>query len=248
MMMMKLLQAPIEPTLILFEKYGVSLTILVIVLFFCGFLVRFILKRVKTQDKRIDTLIKTISHDNSEDIDQKLSTHAKNSDKVHQLIYYMLNDFGADRISIFEFHNGGKTYNGVDFKKCSNTYEVTGLGIDGKFKDYQNIPISINVLWYKLLNDNNMISIDNINKLEQKTDSGLPCYFEGEDKTIFNLLKYDNVKSYYSRLILDYDNKPLGFITLTFYKEFTTLTSDQLKVLNDATFSIGSLINIKSDQ
>lgn len=224
---------PLESTLQLVEKYGLSAVILLVILFFCGFLVRFILKRFKAQDKRIDELIKSITHNDFDKIDEKLSIHANNSDKVHTLIYYMLNEFDADRISVFEFHNGGKTYSGVDFKKCSNTYEVVSLGIDNKYKDYQNIPISINALWYKLLVDKNMIIIEDVEKLMTK------------DITLYNLLSADNIKSYYSRLILDFDNKPLGFIVVSFYQKPEKLNCDQLKLLNDATFSIGSLINIK---
>ena len=57
----------------------------------------------------------------------------------------------ADRIAVFEYHNGGKTITGVDFKKCSNTYEAVGKRIEEKHQEYQNIPISVNFLWNKLL-------------------------------------------------------------------------------------------------
>lgn len=225
----------IEETLKLIDHYGVSIVVLVLLIFFSWFLINFILKRITSQEKKMDELItKILSNENHHDhglTHEKLSNFASNSSKVQQINYSLLNDFGADRLSIYEYHNGGKTINGVDFKKCSNTYEAVGLGIEEKYLEHQNIPISVNFLWSKLLNEKKTTFISDVDDLEK-------C-----DETIYAFLKQHNIKSYYSKLIKDFDNKPIGFIVIVYYKHKTYLTQKQLKKLNEDTFKIAGLIN-----
>jgi len=223
-----------EQPLRMMDKYGVAMVLLIIMTIFAFFLVKFILKKMTNMETRmnemVDQLINKDNHNAKEHTDN-LENFAPISYKVQQLTYYLLNELEADRISIFEYHNGGKTITGVDFQKCSNTYEAVELGIEPKYKDYQNIPISTNFLWSKLLVDKKSISICDIEDLKDK------------DYTIFTNLKSQQIQSYYSRLILDYDNKPLGFIVITYYNNKIVLTDEQLKIINDTTISIGGLIN-----
>lgn len=219
-------------TLKLIDKYGVGLVVLVFLGIFSWFLIKFILKRIENQESKIDELIdkltnKPETHINKEDLDN----YAKNASKIQQLTYHLLREFDADRVSVFELHNGGKTINGVDFKKCTNTYEAVELGIEGKYNDYQNIPISVNFLWNKLLDDENPISISDIETLKQT------------DNTIYTTLKHSNIKSYYSRLIMDYDAKPIGFIVIKFYKNKKTLTPAQVKEFNDVSLIVAGLLD-----
>lgn len=230
---MYMIMTNIEETLKLMDKYGVGLVALVVVTIFAGLLIRFILKRMRNQEKKIDVLINKIINKNDEQhlTDEKMGKFAINANRVQQLTYHLLKEFNANRISVYEFHNGGKTITGIDFKKCSNTYEAVGLGIEEKYNEYQNIPISVNFLWNKLLMDKKPIFISDISILE-KTDN-----------TIYQILKSQGIKSYYSKLINDYNGKPIGFITIIFYFNNVVLTDKQLKTLNDTTISIGGLIN-----
>jgi len=228
-----LLNSGIENTLQLMDQYGVSLVALVFVGFFAWFLVKFILKRMKDQEKKIDTLLdKLISKDHEENLtEEKMDRFAVNANRVQQLIYHLLNEFDADRVSVYEYHNGGKTITGIDFKKCSNTYEVVGLGIEEKYNEHQNIPISVNFLWNKLLMDRKPIFISDI------------CSLKQTDHTIYQMLKSQGIKSYYSRLIKDYNGKPIGFMTIKYYNDKVVLDDEQLKLFNDTTISVGGLIN-----
>ncbi len=231
-MISMLLSLSIEDTLNLIDKYGVSVVALVVVSSFCVYLIRFILRRMNDQEKKIDELISKLIHKEDEGLnDEKLSKFAVNANRVQQLIYHLLNEFDADRVSVYEYHNGGKTITGIDFKKCSNTYEAVGLGIEEKYNEHQNIPISVNFLWNKLLLERKPIFISDIDNIENT------------DNTIHSILKSQGLKSYYSKLINDYNGKPIGFITLTFYNECVILDNDDMKVFNDTTISIGGLIN-----
>lgn len=217
----------------MFDRYGVTLVSLVVLGSFTWFLIRFILRMMKRQEKKIDALIeKLVTKDADEDdIEEKLSNFAVNANRVRQLSYYLLNEFDADRVSVYEYHNGGKSVAGVDFKKCSNTYEATAKGIDEMYNEQQNLPISVNFLWNKLLIDKKPILISDIKTLEQT------------DNTIFQILSSQGIKSYYSRLILNYNSKPIGFVVITYYNENVALDNEQLKIFNDTTISIGGLIN-----
>ena len=222
----------VEGFLRLFDQYGVGLVSLVIVGLFAWFLVKFLLNRMKKQeDQFYDMVEKLVNKDDEGLTEEKMDKFANNANKVQQLTYYILNEFDADRVSVYEYHNGGKTITGVDFKKCSNTYEAVNLGIEEKYKEYQNIPISANFLWNKLLMDKKPILISDIEILEKT------------DKTIHQILKSEELKSYYSRLLTDYDNKPIGFIVIKYYSNMTILGDEQLKILNDTSISIGGLIN-----
>jgi len=219
----------------LMERYGVTLVSLVTLGFFSWFLIRFLLKYMKRQEQKIDDLVKKIvtKDETDEDIETKLGIYAINSNRVRQLAYHLLNEFEADRVSIFEYHNGGKSVAGVNFKKCSNTYEATAKGIDEIYNEQQNLPISVNFLWNKLLMDKKPILISDIKTLEQT------------DHTIYETLNSQGVKSYYSRLITDYNSKPIGFIIITFYQNNVSLDLEQLKIFNDTSISIGGLIDKK---
>lgn len=215
------------------DKYGVSLVVLIVLGIFTWFLIKYLLKRMKKQDNKLDELVnKLINKQNDHGLtDEALQESAEKTLKIQQIIYNLLNDYEADRISIFEYHNGGKTISGLDFKKCSNTYEAVKIGNSEKYKDYQNIPISVNFLWNKLLLDKKPILISNINCLKKT------------DHTIYSMLSKEGIKSYYSRLICDYNDNPIGFIIITFYNEVVVLSDEQLKKFNDVGIQVGGIIN-----
>lgn len=51
-------------------------------------------------------------------------------------------EYNFDRVSICQFHNGGKFFNGKSMKKFSMTYETTAPGIEKLKRKYQNILVS----------------------------------------------------------------------------------------------------------
>ena len=51
-------------------------------------------------------------------------------------------EIGADRVSIFSFHNGGEYYSGKSMQKLSCSYEVVQPGVSRTQMDMLNIPVS----------------------------------------------------------------------------------------------------------
>jgi len=61
---------------------------------------------------------------------------------VQEFIEEIREEYGFDRVSICQFHNGGKFLNGRSMKKFSMTYEATSPGIEKIKRKYQNVLVS----------------------------------------------------------------------------------------------------------
>lgn len=221
----------------LFQDYGLGVGSLILLIVVGYYIIRNIIKRNREQEEkinslygRIDDLMGKLSGDDN-DLTNKFYDFAENANKIQILMYHILRSFNADRVSIYEFHNGGKNLQGIEFKKTSNTYEAVELEIKPIIKEMQNLPISINPLWNKLLATRKSIKIASVSSLE---DNFLKSYLEAQ-----------SIKTYYSILLLDYDQSPIGFISLEFYNEERELTQEQFEEFQNISIKISTLINIK---
>ena len=165
----------------LFQNYGLVITILLIAISLAYLIIKNSTKRIREQEEKIDSLYDKIDdlvknssdkHDKY-DLTNKFTSFAENAGKIQIQLYHLLQVFGADRISIFEFHNGGKNLAGVEFKKCSNTYEAVSLEIKPNQKELQNLPLSLNPMWNKILGTRENIIISDTSQLD---DSFLKSY------------------------------------------------------------------------
>lgn len=225
----------------LFQDYGIIITILILAIIAGFIIIRNSLGRIKQQEEKIDSLYekiddmmkKMLEHSNNEnnELTGRFIDYAENTNKIQIQLYHILQNFGANRVSIYEFHNGGKNLAGVEFKKCSNTYEAVALDIKPIIKEMQNLPLGMNPLWTKLL--------------AQKEDIVIPSVEELQDSFMKNYLEAQSMMSLYSSLLSDYDNSPLGFISVEYYKASRKLSDDELDELNDISNKISVLINVK---
>lgn len=222
----------------IFQDYGVILTILILAILIAYMMIKNSSKRIREQEEkidslygRIDKLMNKFSSEENHDLTGKFINYAENANKIQIQLYHLLQNFGAERVSIYEFHNGGKNLAGIEFKKCSITYEAVSLETKPIIKGMQNLPLSINPLWSKTLTTRSDIYIPSVDKLE---DTFLKLY-----------LQTQSIKAYYSTILQDYDNTPIGFITLEYYKNDRELTKAQFDEFNEIAIKISVLINIK---
>ena len=223
----------------IFQDYGVVVSILILAVIIAFVIIRNSSTRIKEQEVKIDSLYvkidelmkKMMDHNDNRELTGKFLNYAENTNKIQIQLYHILQNFGANRVSIYEFHNGGKNLQGVEFKKCSNTYEAVALEIKPIIKEMQNLPLSMNPLWSKLLATKKNIEIGSVEMLE---DVFLKDYLEAQ-----------SIKTLYSLLLSDYDKSPIGFITLEYYKTYRELTEKELDELNDISNKISVLINLK---
>ena len=223
----------------LFQNYGLVITILLIAISLAYLIIKNSTKRIREQEDKIDSLYDKIDdlvknssdkHDKY-DLTNKFTSFAENAGKIQIQLYHLLQVFGADRISIFEFHNGGKNLAGVEFKKCSNTNEAVSLEIKPNQKELQNLPLSLNPMWNKILGTRENIIISDTSQLE---DSFLKSYLDSQQ-----------IKAYYSTILEDYDNTPIGFINVEYYRNSSFLNKEQLDEFIQISNKIAVLINVK---
>ena len=100
----------------------------------------------------ITVIVKT-SMDNKKAVAHKEKEEVINEIDLEEMI--LLQDwlegvrdkYGFDRSSIFQFHNGGKFFQGRSMKKFSMTYEAVSPGFEKTKRAHQNILCSENPCW-----------------------------------------------------------------------------------------------------
>jgi len=222
----------------LFQDYGIIGTILILAILVSYMVIKNLTKTNTAQQEKINELyskldgfINKFSSEEKHELVGKFDNYAVNANKIQIQLYHLLQNYGAERVSIYEFHNGGKNLAGIEFKKCSNTYEAVSLETKPVIKEMQNLPLSVNPLWSRTLVTRCDIIIPSVEKLE---DTFLKGYLETQ-----------SIKTYYSSILQDYDNTPIGFITLEYYHKSKELTVEQLEEFNEIAIKISVLINIK---
>ena len=225
----------VEPVLSLIERYGILSIAVVVLALFTLFLVKWVLKKSAAETQRYvdmtNKLVEVLENkkDNKDEISNEvIDKHAKINDKIQRLLYNILNQIDGDRVMIYEYHNGGKTISGVNFIKCTCTYDVTDLGIPSKKFEHANMPISTHYLWNKILLQKGPILCPNT-QLE-------------DDAYVAQIFKTEGVKSYYSFLLLDYDTKPVGFMTVEFLNNIKRLDEEDMNFLNNQALTISGLV------
>ena len=220
------------------QEYGILVTILMLAILLSYMIIRNSTKRIHEQEKKIDSLygridnmMTKITPEEDHELQKKFNKYAENANQIQIQIYHLLGSYHCERVSIYEYHNGGKNLAGVEFKKCSNTYEAVSLETKPIIKGMQNLPLSINPIWSRILALRIDLSIPDVKTLN---DDFLRIYLQSQD-----------IKSYYSILLQDYANYPIGFIILEYYNNPTNLTQQQLDAFNAIAIKISVLINLK---
>jgi hypothetical protein len=140
--------------------------------------------------------------------------------------------YGADRVWLMQFHNGGNFYpTGKSIQKFSMCYEIVEQGTESIQQNFQNIPISLFSKSVNQLLDVNIIAISDF-KDETIATYGLK-YIAEENKC----------KSAYIFAIKSIDNKFIGILGVDFVKRKTTLSNDDINELFNEATSIGGVLH-----
>jgi hypothetical protein len=152
---------------------------------------------------------------------------------VSAKIEHIKEEFGADRVWISQFHNGGHFYpTGKSIAKFSLFYETVKPGITSIQGFFQNIPVALFSKSVNELLENDIVSITDF-KDEKVATFGLK--YIAEDY---------GCKSVYLFAIKSIDGKFIGTLGLDFTKRKTTLSiEDSNHLLNYATSIGGVLMN-----
>lgn len=72
----------------------------------------------------------------------QLMKQIKQSEIVHYALRELRRKYNADRVNIWQFHNGGNFYTTSPMQRASITYERCSEGLERKADKYQNVLIS----------------------------------------------------------------------------------------------------------
>lgn len=158
---------------------------------------------------------------------ESLKTNVQIEHKINEI----LEEYGADRVWITQFHNGGNFYpTGRSIHKFSMFYEIVSHGTSS-IKDYfQNIPVSLFTKPIKYLLEEDVIEIPDF-KDEKIATHGLKCVAE----------EY-GTKSGYEFAIKSIDGKYIGTLGIEFTHKKKTLTPEQIADIRVEVTSIGGVL------
>jgi len=142
----------------------------------------------------------------------------------------IISGVGADRVSIFSFHNGGEYYSGKSMQKMSMSYEVVANGIAMIQAERQNIPVSSSINTLKPLMLNREMHYKN---LDDYPESIYKVY-----------LLNSGCLSVYQWAIFDLQKRAIGILRVDFVKKERQLSDDKLEQLKVAAIKLpGYLCN-----
>lgn len=153
-----------------------------------------LIKAIKSTKKEIDSLPK------------KIKKQANIDDLIISKMEEVKEQLNADRVQIYDFHNGGHYANGRSALKVSCSYEVCRTGIQPKQSQLQSIPIScISKFTNKILNDEKF----EVKDLEE---------IKEEMPATYQLKKDMNLNSFYDVALKNSKNETIGFLAVQFVK------------------------------
>lgn len=174
--------------------------------------------------KKCISLLRTVTHG---PIDIRKSV--KVSEKINEALEQILIEANADRVTLYQYHNGSQNLAGIPFAKISSTNEVCNLGIHSLQEETQNIPSGMMVWWIKSVHDHPL---------------KIPCIdcIQEEDRGVYEIYKARGCKSVYSFEITSVKGMPVGYVTIEYLKEPKDLHEDKLETIKDTVTKLGGCI------
>ena len=144
----------------------------------------------KRKEKKIKKLIENRKDTEIRVQEQVFVRTIEQNEKISRILDRVLQDFSADRVYIFQYHNTGYFKTGLSQLKASNTFEICRVGVKQEKKYLQNIPISMFALWNYHIRDHKNMFYPEIRTM-QKEDPGMYETLRTQDvKSVFNVGLY----------------------------------------------------------
>lgn len=153
------------------------------------------------------------------------------SELVNQKIEHIKEEFGADRVWVSQFHNGGNFYpTGRSMAKFSIVYETVGPSANSVQTNFKNIPVNLFSKSINELYNNNVIEVSDF-KDEKIATFGLKYVAEES-----------NCKSSYLFAIKTIEEKFIGVLSVDFTKRKTKLDIESINHLQNHATAIGGVL------
>lgn len=135
-------------------------------------------------------------------IQKQCSINIEITNKLEKLKEYLI----ADRVQIYDFHNGGHYANGRSALKTSCSYEVVRVGVKGHQKELQSVPLTCIPKFVRSLLSQNELRVNDLEEI--KTD--MPATYQ--------LKKEQDIKSFYDIILQNKNKEPIGFLAIQYSK------------------------------
>ena len=110
----------------------------------------------------------------------------------------------ADRVQIYDFHNGGHYANGRSALKTTCTYEVTRAGIKGYQMYLQALPLSAIPRFTKALLNEGEMCVNDLEDIKNKMPGA------------YNIKLEQGVKGFHDIILENKEGEPIGFLGIQY--------------------------------
>lgn len=137
----------------------------------------------------------------------------------------------ADRIHVYEFHNGEHYANGRSALKVSCTYEVCRAGVNSIQRECMSVPISVMPKYIASILDSNILDIRNVEDIKDI----MPA--------TYNMKIAHSVKAFTNVVIMNSSKEPVGFIEVQWFDKRNFHKNDH-ELLRLAAFIEENILNV----
>ena len=111
-------------------------------------------------------------------------------DKIYKRLWQAMARFNADRVMVFQYHNGEHYFSGRHIKKFTVTHEVVAYNVTSNMEHYQaKIMSGEDHIFVKHLIENSFIYIPDVNKEEVFVESKRSMRHYGQNSGFYGLMK-----------------------------------------------------------
>jgi hypothetical protein len=160
---------------------------------------------------------------------QDIVSDHRSHENVYASLQKILKEFGADRVYIYEFHNGEHFFSGQPQKKFSCSYEWTGEGVSSESNRSQN---------YRVTNFHKYISHMISDGEFFREDTELI-----KDFSFRALMQEKGVQSIYNIALKSASGKNIGFIGVDYVKSKKNLNDAEKRELRTWGRQVGAYLS-----
>lgn len=166
----------------------------------------------------ISTLIKNMIEAKKNNL---IPHRVKSQSSINMNIINLMEDakerFRADRIQVYDYHNGGHFANGRSALKVSCTYEVVRSGIRSCQQELQGIPLTFIAKFNDMLLNNNTLYIKDLETIKET----MPFTYQ---------IKHNQqIKSFYDIILNNKQGEPIGFLGVQYNNNDIVISEEDKK-------------------
>lgn len=164
-------------------------------------------------------------------VSSKVPKQSKIDIKVLKRMEEVKELLNADRVHVYEFHNGEHYANGRSALKLSCTYEVCKAGVKIIQKDCLSMPISCMPKYIAAILDSSIVEVKDIESIKESMPAS------------YNFKNSQDIKAYIDVAIQNKQKEPVGFIEVQ-WTDLNNFKTNEHELLRLAAFIEESILNI----